>query len=109
MDLPRFNGEDPYGWLAMAEHYLDYYEVPPQQWVLVAACNFGADGSIWMKGFEQRHGRDNCGLFVELLLQRFGGGGGEVIGLISNPNSLIFSNMAQWMIISLSLLSFLVE
>ncbi|KAM0987486.1 hypothetical protein ACFX2A_011768 [Malus domestica] len=74
MELPRFIGEDPYGWLAMAERYLDYYEVPPQQWVLVAACNFGADASIWMKGFEQRHGRDNWGLFVDLLLQRFGGG-----------------------------------
>lgn len=58
----------------MAERYLDYYEVSPHQWVLVAACNFGADASIWMCGFEQRYGHNNWGLFVELLLQRFGGG-----------------------------------
>ncbi|KAM1539597.1 hypothetical protein EV2_004499 [Malus domestica] len=58
----------------MAERYLDYYEVPPNQWVLVAACNFGADASIWMRGFEQRYGRDNWSLFVDMLFQRFGGG-----------------------------------
>ena len=73
MDLPRFTGDDPYGWLAMAERYLDYYEVPPTQWVLVASCNFGVDASIWMRGFEQRYGRDNWSLFVDMLLQRFGG------------------------------------
>ncbi|KAM2948943.1 hypothetical protein FF1_035889 [Malus domestica] len=56
LELPQFNGEDPYGWLAMAERYLDYYEMPPHQWVLVAACNFGADASIWICGFEQRYG-----------------------------------------------------
>ena len=27
-----------------------------------------------MRGFEQRYGRDNWSLFVDLLLQRFGGG-----------------------------------
>lgn len=106
MDLPCFNGEDPYGWLAMAEHYLDYYEVPPQQWVLIAACNFGADASIWMRGFEQRHAETIGDYLLNCCSNVLGGG---VIGLISNPNSLIFSNRAQWMIISLSLLSFLVE
>lgn len=74
MELPRFNGDDPYGWLAMAERYLDYYEVPPNQCVLVAACNFGANASIWMRGFKQWYGQENWSLFVDLLLQRFGGG-----------------------------------
>lgn len=74
MKLPRFNGDGLYGWLAMAECYLDYYEAPPHQWVIVAACNFGANASIWMRGFKQRYGQDNWGLFVELLLQHFSGG-----------------------------------
>ena len=59
MELPRFNGDDLYGWLAVVERYLDYYEVPPHQCVLVAACNFGANASIWMRGFEQRYGHHN--------------------------------------------------
>ncbi|KAM1974920.1 hypothetical protein ACFX15_039758 [Malus domestica] len=27
IDLPRFFGEDPYDWLAMAEEFLDYHEI----------------------------------------------------------------------------------
>lgn len=74
MEWPRFNRDDPYGWLGMVERYLDYYEVPPHQWVLVAECNFGVDVLIWIRGFEQRYGQDNWSFFVDLLIQRFGGG-----------------------------------
>ncbi|CAB4274949.1 unnamed protein product [Prunus armeniaca] len=49
IDLPRFTGKDAYGWLTMAERYLDYYSVPFFQRVTVTACNFGSNASIWMR------------------------------------------------------------
>ncbi|CAB4303817.1 unnamed protein product [Prunus armeniaca] len=49
LDLPRFYGEDPYGWLAMAERFLEYHEVDEPRKVMVAAMHLGGDAALWMK------------------------------------------------------------
>ncbi|KAI5352798.1 hypothetical protein L3X38_005690 [Prunus dulcis] len=74
LDLPRFYGEDPYGWLAMAERFLDYHEVEDHRKVMVAAMHLGGDAALWMKWFESRYPHDSWVVFSEMLLQRFGPG-----------------------------------
>ncbi|CAL9031830.1 unnamed protein product, partial [Prunus brigantina] len=68
LDLPRFYGEDPYGWLAMAERFLDYHEVEDHRKVMVAAMHLGGDAALWMKWFESRYPRDSWVVFSDMLL-----------------------------------------
>lgn len=74
LDLPRFYGEDPYGWLAMAERFLEYHEVEEPKKVMVAAMHLGGDAVLWMRWYEARYPRDSWATFSEMLLQRFGPG-----------------------------------
>ncbi|KAL6286677.1 hypothetical protein ACE6H2_011067 [Prunus campanulata] len=71
LDLERFSGDDPYGWLASAERFLNYYGVPAHDKVTVAAVHLTGDASLWMRWFEQRFPAD-WNLFSSLLLQHFG-------------------------------------
>lgn len=48
VDLPRFNGEDVMGWLAMAERYIRVQRIPPLERVSAIASHFGPDASVWM-------------------------------------------------------------
>ncbi|VVA13430.1 PREDICTED: Transposon [Prunus dulcis] len=74
LDLPHFYGEDPYGWLAMAERFLEYHEVEESRKVMVAAMHLGGDAALWMKWYEARYPRDSWAIFSDMLLQRFGPG-----------------------------------
>lgn len=74
MDLPRFNGDDVVGWLAMAERYLRAQRVPPHECVSTIATHFGPDASVWMNAFEQRHPTTTWDHFVTALLEHFGSG-----------------------------------
>ncbi|CAL9012350.1 unnamed protein product, partial [Prunus brigantina] len=71
LDLERFSGDDPYGWLASAERFLTYYGVPDEDKVTVAAVHLSGDASLWMRWFEQRFPKDWT-LFTTSLLQHFG-------------------------------------
>ncbi|CAB4262849.1 unnamed protein product [Prunus armeniaca] len=74
LDLLCFYGEDPYGWLAMAECFLDYHEVEDHRKVMVAAVHLGGDTTLWMRWFESCYPRDSWVIFSDMLLQRFGPG-----------------------------------
>lgn len=55
MDLPRYNGDDVVGWLAMAERYIRVQRIPPYERIPTVASHFSPDASVWMNAFEQRH------------------------------------------------------
>lgn len=74
MDLPRFNGDDVIGWLAMAERYLRVHRVPSYERVPTLASHFVPDAYVWMNAFEQRHPNSTWELFVTALLEHFGAG-----------------------------------
>lgn len=46
LDLPRFYGEDPYDWLAMAERFLEYHKVEESRKVMAAAMHLGGDAAL---------------------------------------------------------------
>ncbi|XP_021809329.1 uncharacterized protein LOC110752877 [Prunus avium] len=71
LDLERFSGDDPYGWIASAERFLTYYGVPDEDKVTVAAVHLSRDASLWMRWFEQCFPKDWT-LFTTSLLQHFG-------------------------------------
>ncbi|CAL2227218.1 unnamed protein product [Prunus armeniaca] len=74
LDLPCFYGEDPYGWLAMTECFLDYHEVEDHWKVMVATMHLGGDTALWMRWFELCYPRDSWVIFSDMLLHRFGPG-----------------------------------
>lgn len=74
IDLPRFNGEDVVGWLAMAERYLRTYCVPLHERVQTVASHFGPDASVWMNAYELRNPAPTWETFVPALLEHFGSG-----------------------------------
>ncbi|KAI5322789.1 hypothetical protein L3X38_031861 [Prunus dulcis] len=71
LDLERFSEDDPYGWIASAEHFLKYYGVPDEDKVIVPAVHLSGDASLWMCWFEQRFPKDWT-FFTTSLLQYFG-------------------------------------
>ncbi|KAK9913982.1 hypothetical protein M0R45_037781 [Rubus argutus] len=74
VDLPRFNGDDVVGWLAMAERYIRSQRIPLHERVFTIASHFGPDASVWMNSFEQRHPNPTWDSFVAALLEHFGSG-----------------------------------
>lgn len=74
IDLPRFNGEDVVGWLAMAERYLRTYRVPLHECVSTLASHFRPDASVWMNAYKIRHPSPTWAEFVTALLGHFGSG-----------------------------------
>lgn len=69
LDLSPFYGEDPNGWLAMAEHFLEYREVEEPRKVMVVAMHLGGDASLWMKWYEARYSRESWTIFSKMFLQ----------------------------------------
>ncbi|XP_062018790.1 uncharacterized protein LOC133735391 [Rosa rugosa] len=72
IDLPRFEGHDVVGWLAMAERYLRALQVPPHERVTAMASHFGPGPSMWMNAFEQRNPATTWELFIPEFLEHFG-------------------------------------
>lgn len=74
LELPRLFGDDPYGWFAMAEEFLEYYEVEPHHRVAVAGMHLGGDAALWLHWHKVRYGYSSWAQFTEMLLQHFGPG-----------------------------------
>ncbi|KAH0992037.1 hypothetical protein GBA52_003520 [Prunus armeniaca] len=71
LNLERFSGTYSYGWLASVKRFLEYYEIPKEDKIIVATVNFFRDASLWMCWFKQRYSK-NYGLFCDMLLQHLG-------------------------------------
>ncbi|KAM2479469.1 hypothetical protein PS1_003206 [Malus domestica] len=72
IELPRFFGEDPYGWLAMADEFLDYHEIEDRRRVTVPGLHLGSDAAHWLRWFKLRFPLSSWATFTTQLLQRFG-------------------------------------
>ncbi|KAM1382723.1 hypothetical protein ACFX2F_035155 [Malus domestica] len=72
IELPRFFGEDQYGWLSMAENFLDYHEIEDCHHVTVAGLHLGGDAAHWQRWFKRRFPLASWATFTTQLLQRFG-------------------------------------
>ncbi|XP_050387228.1 uncharacterized protein LOC126803466 [Argentina anserina] len=74
VDLPRFYGEDAWGWLTMAERHLKTQKVPPQEAITIVASHFGPDACMWVNAFEERHPMATYPQFAAAFLEHYGAG-----------------------------------
>lgn len=74
VNLPRFNGEDIVGWLAMAERHIRLHRIPFHERAATVTSHFGPDASVWMNAFELRHPIISWDQLVTALLEHFGSG-----------------------------------
>lgn len=72
IELPRFFGDDPYGWIAMAEEFLEYHKVEDHRRVTTAGLHLGGDAAHWLRWFKKRYPLSSWATFSTQLLQRFG-------------------------------------
>lgn len=69
---PHFSKDDPYGWLAMAEEFLDYHEIAEHHHITVESLHLIGDAAHWLHWFKTRFLLSSWATFIAQLLQRFG-------------------------------------
>nr|GMD82300.1 Transposon Ty3-G Gag-Pol polyprotein [Ipomoea batatas] len=52
IELPKFNGSDPYGWVIRATKYFDFYDIPDTQRVRIAAFTMEEKASEWYEDYQ---------------------------------------------------------
>lgn len=70
--LPRFFRDDPYGWIAMADEFLDYHEIEDNRRVTVAGLDLSGDTAYWLRWFKMWYPISSWVTFTTQLLQWFG-------------------------------------
>lgn len=71
MDLPRFNGEDPDGWLMEAEKHFTLYTLSEEEKKEVAAVFLDGEALLWYQWEHQRSSIKDWQGLKSLLLRKF--------------------------------------
>lgn len=72
IELPRFFEDDPYGWIAMVDEFLEYHKVEDHCHVTVAGLHLEGDAAHWLCWFKMRYPISSWATFTTQLLQSFG-------------------------------------
>ncbi|KAA8529666.1 hypothetical protein F0562_034234 [Nyssa sinensis] len=72
LEFPKFNGEDPNGWLYRANQFFNYHQPHPQHRVLLASVHMEGKAITWFQELESAGGFPSWESFVRALLIRFG-------------------------------------
>jgi hypothetical protein len=72
MDFPRWDEDDPSGWVLRAEQFFLYHGTPEASKVDIASIHLEGEAIQWYDWFEASHGWPTLAAFVEGLLVRFG-------------------------------------
>jgi len=72
MDFPRWDEDDPSGWVSRAERFFHYHRTPEASRVDIAFIHLEGEAIQWYDWFEASHGLPTWAAFVEGLLVRFG-------------------------------------
>jgi hypothetical protein len=71
MDFPRWDEDDPFGWLSRAERFFHFYGTPETSRVEIASIHLKGEAVQWYDWFEASRGTPTWVAFVEGLLVRF--------------------------------------
>ena len=72
IDFPKFNGDEPEGWLFLAEQYFDLNHVAADQMVSLASVHLQGDAISWFRWVKQSMGELTWQQFSRLACSRFG-------------------------------------
>ena len=72
LDFPRFNGDNPTGWIYKAEQFFQLHEIPVQDRVALASFHLGGDTHLWYQLLKQELGTVLWEEFKEGLNSRYG-------------------------------------
>jgi hypothetical protein len=72
LDFPRWDEDDPSGWVKRAERFFHFQGTLEASRVDIASIHLEGEAVQWYNWFEASHGRPTWATFVEGLLVRFG-------------------------------------
>ncbi|XP_042939584.1 uncharacterized protein LOC122274627 [Carya illinoinensis] len=72
IDFPKFNGDNPIGWVYKANHYFALYPMPDGQKIWMASLYMEGIALIWFQGAEETGLFVSWDAFVDALQLRFG-------------------------------------
>ena len=72
LDFPRFNGDDPTGWIYSTEQYFSLHNTFDVNKVPLASFHLEHEALQWFRWYIKAHAEPNWTEFSQLLLQRFG-------------------------------------
>ena len=72
LDFPKFNGEDPSGWVYRADQFFNYHQTNPHHRVLLASFHMEGKALVWFQDIEVAGGISSWEGFVRALQTRFG-------------------------------------
>jgi hypothetical protein len=72
LKFPRWDDEDPSGWVSKAECFFKYHHTPADSKVEIASISLDEDANQWFDWLVACHGEPTWDEFVEGLLLRFG-------------------------------------
>jgi hypothetical protein len=71
MDFPRWEEDDPSGWVSSVKRFFRFYGTPKTYRVEIASIHLEGEVVQWYDWFEARRGTPTWAAFVEGLLVRF--------------------------------------
>ncbi|KAK9214598.1 hypothetical protein WN944_006591 [Citrus x changshan-huyou] len=72
LSFPKFNGEDPSGWIYRAEQYFDFKDIAPDQQVQLASFHLEGIALQWQRWLMKFRGPLSWEEFTKAVLLRFG-------------------------------------
>lgn len=72
LDLPKFSGDDPQGWLYQAEEYFALLSIGDEAKIQIASLHMTKEALAWIRGLRRNKLRSTWPRFVEDLTERFG-------------------------------------
>uniref|UniRef100_A0A2N9FZS8 Reverse transcriptase n=1 Tax=Fagus sylvatica TaxID=28930 RepID=A0A2N9FZS8_FAGSY len=72
LDFPRFNGEDPTGWIYKADQFFRYQGTAEAERILLASFHLQDEALQWYQWYERTNPNVHWGEFTQALCVRFG-------------------------------------
>nr|GMD31046.1 Transposon Ty3-G Gag-Pol polyprotein [Ipomoea batatas] len=72
IELPKFDGSDPYGWVFRATEYFDFYDTPDTQRVRIAAFTMEGKASEWYQWMKRNNLLTTWADFLQKVELHFG-------------------------------------
>ena len=72
MDFPRFDGDDPSGWIYKCERFFNFYAIEEDDRLSVASIYMEGRTLDWFQGYETSKPKITWNAFIKDLIFRFG-------------------------------------
>lgn len=72
LDVPRFDGEDPYSWMFQIEQYFAYHNTPEAQRLQIVAFHLDGKASTWFQWLKSQNLPSSWSDFLSRVQSRFG-------------------------------------